>query len=189
MLELKPRPGQPLKPSEVVAKFAEIAKRYGVSYVVGDEHYREALKEHLNEHGLGIISVPGGITGKALTYSRTRSLLHDGKLLLPTSDYSKRLVQQAGLVVARPTAGGGLSIRQARRTGLGHGDLVSAWVAAVHHLAYHQPKEENAIPERGSPEWEIYQKAQVARHDMAQEDKFKKRLSALAKGRRLMGFS
>lgn len=184
MLELKPKPGAPLKPSEVVARFAEIAHKYGVSHVVGDEHYREALKEHLQSHGLGIISVPGGITGKALTYSRTRSLLHDGKLLLPPSDLTKRLIQQAGLVVARATAGGNLTIRQARRTGLGHGDLVSAWVAAVHHLAYHQPKKEDSIPERGTPEWETYQKAQLIKANADAEEGFKKRLKRQVIGQR-----
>lgn len=184
MLELKPKPGAPLKPSEVVARFAEIAHKYGVSHVVGDEHYREALKEHLQSHGLGILSVPGGITGKALTYSRTRSLLHDGKLLLPPSDLTKRLIQQAGLVVARATAGGNLTIRQARRTGLGHGDLVSAWVAAVHHLAYHQPKKEDSIPERGTPEWETYQKAQLIKANADAEEGFKKRLKKQVMGQR-----
>lgn len=183
MLELKPKPGQPLKPSEVVREFAEIAKRYGVSYVVGDDHYREALKEHLQSHGLGIISVPGGITGKALTYSRTRSLLHDGKLILPSGEYSKRLIQQAGLVVARPSPGGNITIRQTRRTGLGHGDLVSAWVAAVHHLAYSEAKKDNTPPEVGTPERMNWEEAKRLSHERRREEEFRKRLARNAKAR------
>jgi hypothetical protein len=43
-LELKPKRGLPLKPSEVVRDFAAVCKRYNVQGIVADGHYREAIK-------------------------------------------------------------------------------------------------------------------------------------------------
>lgn len=162
LAEISPKKGQPLKPSEVVASFAAIAKSYGVSGVVTDGHYREALKEHLQAHGLVLWDAPEGITGKNDVYARTRAVLHEGLLVLPDSS---RLQQQMRSIVARPTAGGLLSIRAPRKTGLGHGDLVSALVLAVHRLAYAQATKKEEEYERGTLEWQNRQMLKARAYD------------------------
>ncbi len=153
MVEMRPKPGAPLKPSAVIAKFADVAKQYGCTYIVSDGHYREAVKEHLNSHGLALVDAPEGMTGKQETFSRVRSVLHEGLVLLPKSDLTTRLVTQAKLVTAKPAPGGSLSIKVPRKVGLGHGDLVSAWVVAIHRLAYGKVRTEKNELIVNTPEW------------------------------------
>ena len=154
MLELRPTKGAPLQPSAVVARFAEVAKRYGATRVIADGHYREAIREHLQEHSLYIQDAPEGLTGKLASYSRTRAVLHEGKARLPNNP---RLLGQLRAITSRPTPGGGLTITSPRRAGAGHGDLVSAWVLAVHALAYAQSQTPVDTPEPGTPEWHAWQ--------------------------------
>jgi hypothetical protein len=133
LLELRPERGKPLAPSHVVARFAEVTKSYGLDHVIADGHYRESIHEHLLTHGLEIIDAPAGLNGKIETYSRARAVLHEGRAKLPNDP---RFLAQLRAVTSRPMPGGGLSIVSPRRAGGGHGDLVSAWVLAVHRLAY-----------------------------------------------------
>lgn len=126
--EIKPAKGSPLQPSQVVARWAEIAKRYGVRKVCADGHYREALREHLGTHRIGLEPSPEGQKGKRLMYERTKEAMNEGRLVLPND---RELLRQLREVIAVPSAGGGLSIRSPRKRG-SHGDLVSALVAAVY---------------------------------------------------------
>lgn len=173
ILELQPRKGSPLKPSEVCGRFAEICKSFGISGVVADGHYREALKEHLQEHGLQIWDAPEGLNGKLEVYTRTKALLHEGYITLPDNTIGRRLVSQAKLIKAKPTPGGGFSIRMPRRTGLAHGDIVSAWTLAVHRLAYSSlGKEKSFAPRPGTEEWFQWTKAREAIADEEREKKY-----------------
>ena len=152
LVERRPQKGAPLQPSEVVASFAEVMKRHRCSTVRADGHYREAISEHLQTHGLYLWDAPGGANGKTEQYSRARALLHDGKVRLPNHP---RLLKQLREVIARPTPGGGLSISSPRwRTG-GHGDLASALVLALHsaRFAFAVEAEEAAAPKPGTKEW------------------------------------
>ncbi len=153
LMEKRPKAGSPLKPSEVIRDFAQAALRYGCHSVISDGHYRESVKEHLAEHRLGLIDAPEGMKGKQDSFSRVRSVLHEGLVCLPESELTTRLLSQAKLVTAKPSPGGGLTIRIPRKVGLGHGDLVSAWVLAVHRLAYSQPKSERIVAEPGTTQW------------------------------------
>ncbi len=153
LAEKRPKPGLPLKPSEVIREFAEVAKRYGCNSVISDGHYRESVKEHLSEYKLGLTSAPEGMKGKQDTFSRVRAVLHEGLVLIPKGDLTTRLLAQAKMVTAKPSPGGGLSIKIPRKVGLGHGDLVSAWVLAVHNLAYGRLRQEKIVHEPGTPEW------------------------------------
>ncbi len=153
LLEKRPKAGAPLKPSEVIRDFALAAKRYGCHAVVSDGHYREAVREYLAEYNLGLIDAPEGMKGKQESFSRVRSVLHEGLVSLPEADLTTRLIAQAKLITAKPAPGGGLTIRIPRKVGLGHGDLVSAWVLAVHRLAYGKPKRETLVCEPGTAEW------------------------------------
>jgi hypothetical protein len=151
--ELRPRPGQPLKPSAVVRKFAEIAKRYGVSGVIADGYYREAIKEALAQYNLVLIDAPEGARGKAETFQRTRSVMNEGLCKIPDVPIGRRMIQQAKLVSSRAAPGGTVTIKVPRKIGLGHGDIVSAWVLAIHRLAYARLADEKVTYEPGTPEY------------------------------------
>lgn len=153
-LELRPKRGQPLKPSEVCREFAHILKKYGLSAIVADGHYREAIREHLSSFGISIIDAPEGLRGKQEVFTRTKAVLHEGLCTIPDNHDGKRLIEQAKTVIARPSAGGALTIKIPRRVGTAHGDLISAWTLAVHRLAYSQATEQKPErPEFGTPEW------------------------------------
>jgi len=164
--ELRPKPGNPLKPSAVVEKFAAIAKRYGVSAVVADGYYREAIYEHLSKHNIGLVDAPAGTKGKAETFQRTRSVLHEGRIRIPDVTIGRRMVQQAKMVSSRAAPGGTVTIKIPRKIGMGHGDIVSAWVLAVHRLAYDSPRAEKLVYEPGTPEWH----AEFTRRVMSAEE-------------------
>lgn len=128
VVELRPERGAPLKPSAVAATWAEQARRYGLDRVMGDGHSREAMREHLERAAVKLVSAPEGASGKESVYRRVKTLLHEGRVVLPRSQ--ARLVRQLKDVMVRATPGGGVQILSPRRAG-GHGDIVSAWVLAV----------------------------------------------------------
>ena len=172
--ELRPQAGKPLKPSSVVRRFSDIAKRYGVSGVVADGYYREAVKEYLSENQLSIIDAQEGSRGKAEVFQRTRSVLNEGLVRIPDVPLGRRLVQQAKLVTSKASPGGTTTIRIPRKIGLGHGDIVSAWVLAVHRLAYAQLQEEKPVYEYGSPEWQAeFMRKTLVRHERWEKDLLK----------------
>lgn len=165
--ELKPKAGKPLKPSEVIRKFATIAKAYGARGVVADSYYREAVKEGLSEHGLVIYDAPAGTKGKADVFQRTRSVLHEGLIKIPDGAIGKRLIAQAKMVSSKPAPGGTTTIKVARKLGLGHADIISAWTLAIHKLAYARLSQDRPQYEPGTPEW----KAEFDRRIMTREEK------------------
>lgn len=119
---------RPLKPSEIVQGFGVLAKSYGADVVVADEHYREAVYEHLQDAGIAMIPAPIGANGKADTYVLARALMLEGRVRIPNHE---RLLRQLREVTSRPLAGGGVSIDSPRWKTGGHGDLVSAFVLAL----------------------------------------------------------
>ncbi len=125
--ERRPKRGAPLKPSETVAEFAAVARGYRVKSAATDGHYVESVREHLRAAELQTMEVPGGSEGKSSMYVALRTLLNEGRFQMP---HHPRLERQLREVIARPTAGGAMSI-SSPRTSAGHGDLVSAVVAAV----------------------------------------------------------
>lgn len=181
--ELRPKPGKPLKPSEVVEKFAGVAKRYGVSYVIADGYYREAIKEALAEHGLSLADAPEGTRGKAEVFQRTRACVHEGKVKIPDVQIGRRMVQQCKLVTSKPAPGGTTTIKVPRKIGLGHGDIVSAWTLAVHRLAYSSVKTEKTVYEPGTPEWTAeFQRRILTREEKLQQEYLRKVEKEVRKG-------
>ncbi len=151
--EMRPKPGKPLQPGAVFKTFSEVAKRYRVSGVVADTYYREALREQLSAANLTVLPAPEGTKGKADVFQRTRAVLHEGNIKLPDCPLTRRLIQQAKMVTSKPTPGGQTTIRIPRKIGLGHGDLVSAWVLAVHKLAHSKVDTKREVLEPGTDEW------------------------------------
>lgn len=121
--EWKPTPGQPLKPSEVVASWATLCERHGARGVCGDQHHRESLQEHLATHGLWMSDAPN----KADSFVHMRTLMREGRLKIPDEP---RLQRQLRSVQSRPISGGSLSVTMPQARDGSHGDLVSALVLA-----------------------------------------------------------
>lgn len=146
--ELRPEDGQPLKPSRTVAEFAK-AIDGRCSYVMADQHYREAIAEHLDANGLTYAPAP---TKPADTYVRARMLLREGRVRLHPFQGRERLIQQMREVHGRPTSGGGLSIVHPRWATGGHGDLCAALVLALWQVSGDEVPE--PVPEYGTKEFE-----------------------------------
>jgi len=127
MLELKPAPNAPLKPSSVCREFAQRMQSVGCSYAVADNHYVETVREYLNEYELFLAPSP---PHPEESYIRTREMLREGRLRLPQHP---RLLAQMKAVQAVPRPNGRIGMRLPRTAG-GHCDLVSALVLAVWHL-------------------------------------------------------
>lgn len=124
--ELCPRPGAPLKPSHVCARFADVLHRHGARRVYADAWQRESVSEFLAVAQISVGAAPAGQTGKIEVYTKARTLLHQGLVRLPKHD---KLRGQLREVTARPTSTG-MTITSPRRKS-GHGDLVSALTLAL----------------------------------------------------------
>jgi hypothetical protein len=125
--ELVPE-GSPLKPSEVFAHFADEAARHDIAEVVGDQHYAESAREGLWKKRVAYLDTPAGQSGKAVMFTAVRLAMNEGRIDLPDNP---KLLQQLREVQSKPTPGGGISITQPRKPSGGHGDIVSAFVAAA----------------------------------------------------------
>ncbi len=129
LTELRPKPGEPLKPSVTVRTFAAQMVGHTCRHLVADGHYREAIIEHLAEERLAFYAAP---TVPSEAYVRVKQLLNEGRVTVPNHP---RLLQQLREVQAVPTAAGRLQIILPRSKGGGHSDLVSAWVLAVFQIS------------------------------------------------------
>lgn len=150
--ELRPEEGQPLKPSKTVKAFAQcIGAR--CSYLMADQHYREAIAEHLEEHDLTYAPAP---TQPADTYVRARMLMREMRVQIHVRSLPEgvgdRLLQQLREVQGKPTSGGGMSIVHPRWSQGGHGDLASAFVLALWQVSGDEVAEPD--PVFGTREWE-----------------------------------
>lgn len=151
LLELRPEPGKPLKPSAVCAAFAERLQRYAIERVAADAFYVEAIREYLASADIAVDELPAGNTGKAEQFSGTRTYLHERRLELPQHP---GLLRDLRGIVSRPAPGGGLTITSPRRATGGHGDIASALVGAIWQLGPDTVEvAEEPTPVRGSREW------------------------------------
>jgi hypothetical protein len=143
MLELRPNP-LPLKPSEVYAAFVALAKRWGVTSIVADQYYSQNAKEEFWKDQIAFLETPGGQQGKGDMFTVTRRYIHEGSAELPND---LRILQQFREVQSRPQPGGGMAITQPRKGKGGHGDVVSAFVAALWHAdRLELPKRVEVVP-------------------------------------------
>lgn len=123
--EQRPAPDLALVPSQVVGRFAERMRRAGCRLLVADDHYREAVQEHLSYHGVALAGI--GNT-PAHHYVLARTLMAQGRVRIPAN---ARLLAQLRRVRATLKPGGVITIQQPRAKDGGHGDLVSAMVCAL----------------------------------------------------------
>jgi len=152
--EVRPEPGKPLVPSEVVSRFASAAKAYGCRHIIADGHYSQAIAEHLRAHEIALIESPGGIQGKLATHNRAKAVLQEGRCMLSAEGDCHRQLKD---VLRKNQPGGQVSIYVKRKPGKGHGDIASAWVLAIHYLATAQvDAEKPKVPAYGTPAFEAY---------------------------------
>ena len=131
MLEIRPQPGKPLKPSEVVAEFARVCMRHGCTWIMADGFSRDSFEEELSRHSLSYVPAP---PDKGVTHMTAKVLLHGGKLRIPASGShpsAGRLIGQFKQLIGKPTSGGGMTFSMPRAATGGHGDLLSALILAV----------------------------------------------------------
>ena len=126
--EVRPTKLAALAPGYVIKdRFAPVMKRHGATELTADAHYRQSAVEHLEAVGLTFVDAPTGQQGKYDSYMFLRTLLRTRKIRLPNSP---RLLAQLRAVTQTPLPGGGTRISSPRRAGGGHGDVLSAVVAA-----------------------------------------------------------
>ncbi len=126
--EQRPVKGTPLKPSAVCESFAATVLRFGCGDVACDSHERDQVAEELAQYGLSALAAPEGQAGKAEMFLLARRIFREGKLTIPK--HARFLAQLRG-VMSKPSPGGGMTITSPRSADGAHGDLVSAFVAAV----------------------------------------------------------
>lgn len=128
--EVRPEPKKPLVPSEVFRRFGTKARALGLDRLAVDSFYVESAREHLGKHGIGIIEVPAGVTGKIAQYMAAKTIINERRVYM--SKQHQRLIVQLKSILQRPTQGGSLQIFAPRKGGGGgHADTASALVAAL----------------------------------------------------------
>lgn len=149
VMELRPEPGKPLKPSFVFGKFVERLSHHGATTVMADAHYREAISEFLRDNDINFRLAP---IQPADSFIRARALMREGRVKFPKNE---RLVNQLKEVRSKRNPGGSISIQLPRRKEGHHCDLVSAFVLALYQAGggeeYAEHNTLKTVP--GSPEW------------------------------------
>lgn len=128
-----PKPGQPLKPSEVCKAYVEHAKELGCTELVADIHYVATAREHAVAAGMQVVASPKG-QDKEDAESYLRELLREGLIRLPKD---ARLIGQLKSARKAYRSGGKAKMLLPRIPGSGHADLVPALVNAVWHDRRH----------------------------------------------------
>lgn len=158
LVELRPEPGRPIKPTEAAERFADEAAALGCTYVMCDGHYRESMRE--NSLVLKVANAPVTVSE---FFVIARQIMKDGHAVLPHPDTLhgedretiRRLIAQLKEVQGRPIPGGGMSIIMPRwRTG-GHGDLAYTYCLSIYQMGGQAPSREAAS--EGSAAWERQQ--------------------------------
>lgn len=100
-----------------------------------------------------------------------RMLLAEGKVAIPDCKEGQRLAEQLRQTVCILSPGGKMLIRNPRRVGMGHGDLLSAWVLAIYMLAHRKVgTKDEVIPQKDSAEYAQYQAKKQAEWEKKREE-------------------
>jgi hypothetical protein len=135
--ELVPASGSPLKPSEVVQRFASTCRSYNCHMMQGDMYYADTAHDELRrwseteKWAVSYDEVQPTAAAKAEWFTLMRTLMSEGKCELPDDP---RLINQLRGVKARAAPGGVIQI-QLPKQGQSHGDILAAVVLAVWQAA------------------------------------------------------
>lgn len=128
LIERKPKPGTPLKPSEVCAEFAEQMLRLGVRSVAVDSHERAEVSAELAASGISVEALPENQAGKLEQHKAARTAIHEGRVRMPKHP---RALTQLKAVRSKSIPGGGTSIFSPKSSTGEHGDIASSIVGAI----------------------------------------------------------
>jgi hypothetical protein len=123
-----PMPGAPLRVTDTIEEFADIAEACGADTLCADLHYIESVRETLENFSMTLIEFPNQTEKMNEAYIRVRVLLANGRIDL--SKASPKLIDQLKATTSKPNSLG-LTIEHPKVKGE-HGDLVPALVAAVY---------------------------------------------------------
>ncbi len=152
--EMASKKGEPLRPSEVCAHFAEVMRRFGAGWAMADVHYRESLREALfpardaGDYAMTGPSLSDAPSDPAAPHVRARTLMREG--LVDLLD-DPRVRHQLSVIQRRPAGPGKIAIELPRGTTHGHCDIAAALALALYQA--HGAEVATPEPERGSPEW------------------------------------
>lgn len=124
-----------LRPGDVLQDMVADMAEHDCPAVCADLHYIETLREHLERTEVELVEFPTTAHGKHAAYRRAQALLAHGQISLVGA--SQRLIEQLKQTRITPTSNGARIDNPESRGAHGaaaHGDLVSAFVAAVLNL-------------------------------------------------------
>lgn len=125
LFEVQPAPGLPLRPSQVCSDVAAFVLRHQGAAAVADGHYKETLREALEEAELVLREAPSETSVPWVTF---RNLVRQGRVRLPPH---KLLLQQLEAVRWKALAGGRVQIVLPRTKDGRHGDLAQVAALAI----------------------------------------------------------
>lgn len=138
-LQWHPTADRRLVPSEICGEMAKTAKLFGAPDIWADSFYAETLREHTDEHKIGLVVVPNQ-GDKEQVYLAAAEVVAGCRLALGDLDVEEAedLIEQMLSVTRRPGPKGRIIISAPRRKlgddgsgSAGHADAVSALVLAL----------------------------------------------------------
>jgi hypothetical protein len=144
-LQWHPTADKRLVPSAICGEMAVVTKDFGAPDIWADSHYAETLREHTDEHGIGLVVVPNQ-GDKEQVYIAAAEVVYGLRLALGALNVDDEegynagedLVEQMLSVTRRPGPKGRVIISAPRRKlgddgsgSAGHADAVSALVLAL----------------------------------------------------------
>lgn len=138
-LQWHPTADKRLVPSQICNEMAKVAKGFGAPDIWADSFYAETLREHTDEHKIGLVVVPNQ-ADKEQVYLAAAEVVAGCRLALGDLDVEEAedLIEQMLSVTRRPGPKGRIIISAPRRKlgddgsgSAGHADGVSALVLAL----------------------------------------------------------
>jgi hypothetical protein len=133
-LEVPPEDGKPLQPSVVCCAFVEVMKKYGASYAMADQYYRESVREAIDgatdANGKPLsITLVNSPKDEIEAHMTARLLMGEGRVsMLPDAP---ALDHQLGLVKRKPVGARKWALDIPRSKTSGHCDLAEAAARAL----------------------------------------------------------
>ena len=121
-----PQKGQPLRPSEVIGDIVRAATQAGADALCADLHYIESVREETDALDVELVEFPTDPERIGKAYVKLRVMFARGKVdLSRASDKFIAQLKETTVVFTQT----GMHVKNPRSKALGHGDIVSAFVA------------------------------------------------------------
>jgi len=120
---------KPLRPNETLKEIFALARRHKCDKICSDVHYQALVIEALPPD-LELLPFPSNAEKITATYQGIKYALGDGRIDLSAA--SPLLMKDLQNIVAKPVAGGHISVSHPRTQEAGHGDSASALASAFY---------------------------------------------------------